>query len=191
MHTDARVASRARRLLLECAWDAFDDAGIRFSDVRGSPTGVFVGMMNHDDFIRQHVVGDQITPFTNAGTCMSIAANRISYHFDLQGVSLATDTACSSSLVALHLARRALLNRESSTALCGGVNALMLPGLFIALTKLRMLSPDGRCKAFDASANGYVRSEGCGFVVLKPLHAAQETNDKQDTKNKDIRRHQV
>lgn len=135
-------------------------------------------MMNHDDFIRQHVVGDQITPFTNAGTCMSIAANRISYHFDLQGVSLATDTACSSSLVALHLARRALLNRESSTALCGGVNALMLPGLFIALTKLRMLSPDGRCKAFDASANGYVRSEGCGFVVLKPLHAAQETNDR-------------
>ena len=135
-------------------------------------------MMNHDDFIRQHIVDDQITPFTNAGTCMSIAANRISYHFDLLGVSLATDTACSSSLVAMHLARRALLNREASAALCGGVNALMLPGLFIALTKLRMLSADGRCKTFDASANGYVRSEGCGLVVLKSLPAAQQARDR-------------
>ena len=173
-----RSALLLRRLLLECAWDALDDAGLSFGDVRGSLTGVFVGLMNHDDFIRQHVVDDQITPFTNAGTCMSIAANRISYHFDLLGVSLATDTACSSSLVAMHLARRALLSREASAALCGGVNALMLPGLFIALTKLRMLSADGRCKTFDASANGYVRSEGCGLVVLKPLPAAQQASDR-------------
>eukprot|EP01043_Picozoa_sp_COSAG02_P002099 COSAG02_NODE_47_length_45434_cov_101.776221_7_plen_2697_part_00 len=134
--------------------------------------------MNHDDFIRQHVVDDQITPFTNAGTCMSIAANRVSYHFDLQGVSLATDTACSSSLVAMHLARTALLSREASAALCGGVNALLLPGLFIALAKLRMLAADGRCKTFDASANGYVRSEGCGLVVLKPLSVARQATDR-------------
>ena len=115
----------------------------------------------------------QIDAHTSTGSARSIAANRISYTFDLRGPSLAVDTACSSSLVAVHLACQALWNGEVATALAGGVNAILVPAFSVCLSKLAMLSPDGRCRAFDARGNGYVRAEGAGIVVLTPATIAR------------------
>ncbi|HEX6862059.1 MAG TPA: type I polyketide synthase, partial [Thermoanaerobaculia bacterium] len=120
----------------------------------------------------------QIDAHTSTGGARSIAANRISYTFDLRGPSLSVDTACSSSLVAVHLACRSLWSGEVSLALAGGVNAILTPSFSICLSKLAMLSPDGRSRAFDAGANGYVRAEGAGIVVLKPLSAALAGGDR-------------
>ena len=110
-----------------------------------------------------------IDAYTNTGGSLSIAANRISYCFDLHGPSVAVDTACSSALVAVHLACQSIWEDGCSLALAGGVNALLLPDWYIGFSRLGMLSPDGRCHAFDAAANGFVRGEGGGMVVLKPL----------------------
>src|SRR3954453_2219367 len=113
-----------------------------------------------------------------SGNALSLAANRISYHLDLRGPSLAIDTACSSSLTAIHLACRSLRDRECSMALVGGVNLILSPDLSPALSNAQMLSPTGRCRTFDASADGYVRGEGCGVVVLKPVAAAIQDRDR-------------
>ena len=164
-----------QRLLLEVAWEALEDAGTPPATLARTRVGVFVGI-SHNEY-GALVTTDRITALTGAGNALSIAANRLSYAFDLVGPSLAVDTACSSSLVATHLACRSLQSGESSMALVGGSNLLLSPALAISFTKAGILSPDGRCKAFDASANGYVRGEGVGVVVLKPLSHAQRDGD--------------
>jgi myxalamid-type polyketide synthase MxaB len=165
-----------QRLLLEVAWEALEDGGQIPEQLRGSNTGVFVGIGTHDYSILmwQDPVND---PYATTGTGNCIAANRISYGFDFKGPSLAVDTACSSSLVAVHLACQSIWSGESSLALAGGVNVLLLPTVTIGFSKGGFMSASGRCRSFDASADGYVRSEGAGMVVLKPLSQAMADGD--------------
>jgi amino acid adenylation domain-containing protein len=166
-----------QRLLLEVAWEALEDAGQALERLAGTSTGVFIGIATNDYGRIQ--LGDPtlIDAYAGTGNALSIAANRLSYVFDFRGPSLAVDTACSSSLVAIHLACQSLRNGESTLALAGGVNLILAPDITINFTKAGALAPDGRCKAFDARANGFVRSEGVGVVVLKPLSRALAAGD--------------
>jgi myxalamid-type polyketide synthase MxaB len=166
-----------QRLMLETAWEAFEDAGQIPEQLAGTQTGVFVGIGTHDYSVLlwQHPVND---PHATTGTGNCIAANRISYVFDLRGPSLAIDSACSSSLVAVHLACESLWRGESTLALAGGVNVLLLPSAMVGFTKSGLMAADGRCKTFDARADGYVRGEGAGMVLLKPLAQAQADGDR-------------
>ncbi len=166
-----------QRLLLEVAWEALEDAGIDPGRLAGSRTGVFVGISTSDYGQIQFADAARGDAYAGAGGALSIAANRLSYVLDLRGPSLAVDTACSSSLVALHLACRSLRSGECTTALVGGANLLLSPGITVHFSKAGFMSPDGRCRAFDARANGYVRAEGAGVVVLKPLSRALEDGD--------------
>jgi len=165
-----------QRLLLELVWEACEDAGIPPTALAGSRTGVFVGLSSHDYGDMQLYPQNRadIDMHTNSGSTNSIAANRISYLYDLRGPSVAVDTACSSALTAVHFACQSLRAGECSVAIAGGVQLLLTPEITIGFSKASMLSPDGLCRAFDAGANGYVRSEGGGVVVLKPLRAALE-----------------
>ena len=165
-----------QRLLLEVAWETLEDAGQIPEDLKGSKTGVFIGIGTHDYSIMmwQQPVSE---PYATTGTGNCIAANRISYLFDLKGPSLAVDTACSSSLVAVHLACQSLWTGESDLALAGGVNMLLLPTIMVGFSKGGFMSGDGRCKSFDDRADGYVRGEGAGLVLLKPLSQAQAEGD--------------
>ncbi|NKZ06728.1 type I polyketide synthase [Actinomadura latina] len=177
----AREAERMdpqQRLLLEIAWETFEDAGIAPDRVAGTDTGVFVGISGHDYADLQMGDLDAIDVYAATGTAHSIAANRLSYQFDLRGPSLAIDTACSSSLVAVHAACRSLRAGECGVALAGGVNLLINPALSVAFARGGMLSPDGSCRAFDDAANGYVRGEGAGLVCLKPLSRALADGDR-------------
>lgn len=163
-----------QRLLLEIAWEAIEDAGIPLERLRGSRTGVWVGSCV-DDYARISLPpGDTagIDAYNTLGSARSIAAGRISYVFDLHGPTVHIDTACSSSLVGVHQACQSLRARECDWALAGGVNLMLAPESTIALCKLRALAPDGRCKTFDASADGYGRGEGCGVVMLSRLSDA-------------------
>jgi acyl-CoA synthetase (AMP-forming)/AMP-acid ligase II/3-oxoacyl-(acyl-carrier-protein) synthase/acyl carrier protein len=164
------------RLLLEVAWEALEYAGQPIDRLAGSETGVFIGISSQD-YAQLQANTTEVDAYAATGNAHSIAANRLSYLLNLQGPSLAVDTACSSSLVAVHLACRSLRSGECDLALAGGVNLLLLPNLAIALSQAGMLSPDGRCKTFDASANGYGRGEGCGIVVLKSLNRALAEGD--------------
>ncbi|MBE8987608.1 type I polyketide synthase [Nostoc sp. LEGE 12450] len=167
-----------QRLLLEVAWEALEDAGQVREQLSGSRTGVFVGISTNDySLIQGEGYSQQIQGYDLTGNVLSLAAGRLSYVFNFRGPSMAIDTACSSSLVAVHLACQSLWNKEASMALAGGVNVIVSPTGHIGLTNLKALSPDGRCKTFDAEANGYVRSEGSGFIVLKPLSQALADND--------------
>ncbi len=168
---EAACMDPQQRWLLEIAYEALEDAGIPLDDVRGSRTGVFIGMST-SDYAQMQAQGRGIPdPHTMSGGALCIAANRISYAFDLRGPSLAVDTACSSSLTALHLACQSLWQGECDLALAGGVNALLAPAATIGFSRAGMLSPTGRCHVFSAAADGYVRSEGAGLVVLQPRHA--------------------
>jgi hybrid polyketide synthase/nonribosomal peptide synthetase FtdB len=167
-----------QRLLLEVTCEALEDAGEPLDRLAGSRTGVFVGVSVFDYGYRQLVNPRLGDVFINTGNAGSIAANRISYLFDLRGPSVAIDTACSSSLVATHLACQSLERGESERALVGGVNLMLAPAVTINFAKGGFMAPDGQCKAFDARANGYVRGEGCGIVVLKPLSAALRDGDR-------------
>ncbi len=158
-----------QRLLLETAHEAVEDAGERWENPAIRETGVFVGVFIHDYQHIQFADRERLGPHSGTGTAMSITANRISYAFDLKGPSVAVDTACSSSLVAIDLACKTLLNRECDFALAGGVNVILKPEMTIAMSKATMLSRDGRCKSFDARADGYVRGEGAGMLLLKRL----------------------
>lgn len=177
---EAQVMDPQQRLLLEVVWEALEDAGMRMDVSRPKNVGVFVGISGFDYALIQNFTSDfnEPDPYSATGTSLSIAANRISYCFNLTGPSLIVDTACSSSLTALDLACRSLWNGECEAALVGGVNALLSPGTYLAFCTINMLSPDGRCKAFDQRANGFVRSEGAGMVLLKPLSAAQAAGDR-------------
>jgi 1-acyl-sn-glycerol-3-phosphate acyltransferase len=168
------------RMLLEVAWEALEDAGLPADGLAGSLTGVFVGISTHDYADVQAYPGNRalIDAHTNSGGAGSIAANRISYVYDLRGPSFIVDTACSSSLVSVHLACQSLRNDECTLALAGGVQAVLNPELTIGFCKASMISPDGRCRAFSAEANGYVRGEGGGIVVLKRLSQAIADGDR-------------
>ena len=169
-----------QRMLLEVAYRAMEDAGQPAEKLAGQSVSVFVGISSFDYAVAGLSYQDRgvIDAYSNTGGSSSIAANRISYCFDLRGPSVAVDTACSSSLVALHMAAESIWRGDAKLALAGGVNALLMPDFYVAFSQLGVLSPDGRCKTFDARANGYVRSEGAGMILLKPLSAA--TRDKDD-----------
>ncbi|HET7143577.1 MAG TPA: type I polyketide synthase, partial [Anaerolineales bacterium] len=159
------------------SWEALENAFIPPQSLSGSRTGVFVGISSYDYSRLQFDDPERIDAYAGTGNAHSIAANRLSYLFDLRGPSMAVDTACSSSLVAMHLACQSLQNGESDLGLAGGVNLILTPELTITFSQARMLSPDGRCKTFDASADGYVRGEGCGVVILKRLSDALRDGD--------------
>jgi acyl transferase domain-containing protein/NADPH:quinone reductase-like Zn-dependent oxidoreductase/acyl carrier protein len=168
-----------QRLLLETSWEALEDGGIPPENIAGEKVGVFVGLFMHDyENIHSGITEHSLFgPHSATGLSATISANRLSYVYDYKGPSVIVDTACSSSLVALHLASQSLLNNESDLALAGGVNLLLRPEMTMVLCKGTFLSPDGNCKAFDASANGYVRSDGVAVVVLKRLSDAVRDND--------------
>jgi FkbH-like protein len=166
-----------QRILLEVAWEALENAGIVPSQLAGSETGVFIGISNNDYSRIQFENPTRIDAYAGTGNAFSIAANRLSYLLDLRGPSLSVDTACSSSLVAIHLACQSLQTGESNLALVGGVNLILTPELTITFSQAHMMAADGRCKTFDNSADGYVRGEGCGIVVLKRLSDALRDKD--------------
>jgi acyl transferase domain-containing protein/SAM-dependent methyltransferase/acyl carrier protein len=174
---EASFMDPQQRLLLEVCWEALEDAGLVPAELSGSRTGVFVGISTRDygDLQQKDLYTGDF--YANTGGALSIAANRVSYLFDFRGPSMAVDTACSSSLVAAHLACHSIWRGESQLALVGGVNCILTPETTITFSKGSMLSPDGRCKTFDADANGYVRGEGMGCIVLKPLNRAQSDGD--------------
>lgn len=166
-----------QRLLLEMAWEALENSGVRPSAMRGSRCGVYVGIASADYSYRM-ADDPAVTDSTMAtGNTASIAANRISYVLDLQGPSMAIDTACSSSLVALHQACRAIVSGEVPMALAGGISLHLHPYGFLSFARATMLSPRGRCRVFDASADGYVRSEGGGLFLLKDYRQALADGD--------------
>jgi acyl transferase domain-containing protein/acyl carrier protein len=177
-----REATRAdpqQRVLMEVAYEAIEDAGIAPERIAGTSAGVFIGISTLDYGGIQTSTAERrsINAYTNLGLALCIAANRLSYLFDLHGPSLAVDTACSSSLVATHLACQSIWNGECDLALTGGVNLILRPEGTIGFSKASMLAPDGRCKSFDARADGYVRSEGAGVIVLKPVSRALADGD--------------
>lgn len=168
-----------QRLLLEVTWEALEDGGQVISEFKGTNTGVFVGISTTDYSQIQSSPNDRrsIDAHSATGGAASMAANRISYCFDLHGPSFSVDTACSSSLVATHLACASIWSKECDQAVSAGVNLMIAPWTFISFSKLSLLSPDGRSRAFDADANGYVRGEGAGAVLLKPLSRAVADGD--------------
>ena len=174
---EAMYIDPQQRLLLEAAWEALEDAGQTLEALRGSPTGVFVGISTGDYAQLCLQRAGDLEPYWSTGNASCIAANRLSYFLDLKGPSLAVDTACSSSLVATHLACTSLRNGECDLALVGGVNVILTPTVSTSFAQAGGLAPDGRCKAFDARANGMVRSEGVGIVVLKRLPEALADGD--------------
>ncbi len=170
---EANTIDPQQRLILEVAWEALEDAGQVPQRLSGSKTGVFIGISSHD--YSSLVTSND--PYALTGNVNCIAANRISYVLNFRGPSLAVDTACSSSLVAVHLACQSLWDGESTLALAGGVQVILSADLSVSFSKAGLMAPDGRCKTFDAKANGYVRSEGAGVVLLKPLSQAQKDGD--------------
>lgn len=175
---EARYLDPQQRLLLEMAWAAMEDAGTRPADLAGSSTGVYIGLTTGDYAQMMAAAGIGTGPYAATGNVACMAANRLSYTFDLRGPSITIDTACSSSLVAIHQACAAIRAGEIDTALTGGVNLMLSPLTTVALCQSGALSPDGRCYTFDARANGYVRGEGAGLVLLKPLSRALADNDR-------------
>ncbi len=176
---EAESMDPQQRLLLEVAWEALEDAGYAPDRLNGSSTGVFVGLCNSD--YPQMQLADQrdsLDMYFATGGAHSVAAGRISYVLGLQGPALAVDTACSSSLVAVHLAMNSLRRGECRLALAGGANLILSPDTTIALSRAKMMAGDGRCKAFAADADGFVRSEGCGLIALKRLSDAVADGDR-------------
>ena len=169
-----------QRLLMEVGWEALEHAGQPIDALFGSQTGVFVGISSNDYLNLQTKRGDlaSLGPHVGTGNAASVAAGRLSYFLGLHGPAVSVDTACSSSVVALHLACQSLLTGESRLALAAGVNLILGPEANVVLSRARMLAPNGRCKTFDASADGFGRSEGCGVVVLKRLGDALADRDR-------------
>ena len=176
---EAPYVDPQHRLLLETAWEAIENAGLVLGFGKGSDIGVFVGISHNDYQGIQSTAFDHfgITLYTPTGSAHSIAANRISYCLNLRGPSVAMDTACSSALTAVHTACEHIWAGRGDTALAGGVTVIITPGGFIGFSQASMLSPDGRCAAFDGSASGFVRGEGAGMVLLKRLSRAIEDGD--------------
>ncbi|MFD9718900.1 acyltransferase domain-containing protein [Streptomyces sp. NPDC059076] len=174
---EAQEMDPQQRLFLEVAWEALEDASITQSSLMGSDTAVFAGAIWHD--YADLACGDpaSLSSHSATGRALNMVANRLSYVLGLRGPSVVLDSACSSSLLALHLACQSIVSGESSMAIAGGVNLLLSPETMVSLSRFGGLSPDGRCKAFDARADGFGRGEGCGVVVLKPLTRALADGD--------------
>jgi acyl transferase domain-containing protein/enoyl-CoA hydratase/carnithine racemase/acyl carrier protein/NAD(P)-dependent dehydrogenase (short-subunit alcohol dehydrogenase family) len=174
---EAELMDPQQRLLLQEVWHTLEDSGYTPSQIQGSKTGVYVGVCNndYDELVIKH--GKRFDAYSSTGLYFSIIANRISYLLDLHGPSVSMDTACSSSLVALHQAILAINNGDCDKAFVGGVNIMATPRRYISFSNGGMLSNQGRCKTFDESADGYVRSEGVGVILVKPLEKAIEDND--------------
>jgi acyl transferase domain-containing protein len=168
-----------QRIVLETALDALDNAGMAREAIAGEAMGVFVGVHGHasDYLLLQNENLAEIDAFSGTGAAHNLLAGRLSYVLDANGPAVVVDTACSSSLVALHLAVQSLRSGESSSALVAGVNLILTPNFTVAASRMHMMAPDGRCKAFDRRADGFVRSEGCGVVVLRRLSDALSARD--------------
>ncbi len=167
-----------QRLLLEVVWEALENAGQNPDRLAGSQTSVFVGVCNSDYFLKRFESSrGSVDAYVATGNAHSVASGRISYILGLKGPSVSVDTACSSSLTAVHLACQSLKAGECRMALAGGVNLILMPDTTMILSKSHMMAPDGRCKPFDAAADGFVRSEGCGIVLLKRLSDARADGD--------------
>jgi acyl transferase domain-containing protein/thioesterase domain-containing protein/acyl carrier protein len=175
---EATTMDPQQRMLLEVSWEALEHAGVPPRSLGGSRTGVFAGISAAEYAHITTADPGRIDAWTATGVAASVAAGRISYLLDLRGPSLAVDTACSSSLVAVHLAAASLRSRECDLALAGGVNLLLSPVITMAFDAGGGTSPDGRCRPFDSAANGMVRGEGCGVVVLKRLADARRDGDR-------------
>lgn len=166
-----------QRMVLESTWEALERASIAPTSLKGSSTGVFVGVSN-TDYMGLLIKTEGVqTPYLATGNALSALSGRVSYILGLQGPALSLDTACSSSLVAIHEACKSLRLGECQLAIAGGVNCVLLPEMTINYSRAHMLAPDGRCKTFDAKADGYVRSEGCGILILKRLSEAIQNGD--------------
>ncbi len=176
---EAMYMDPQHRLMLETTWSAIEHAGIAPSALAGSPTGVFMGLSTHEflGMLIRYSSYESVDIYSGTGTSPAAGAGRISFRLGLVGPAVVVDTACSSSLVAVHQACLALEAGDCDMALVGGVNVILTPVPMINLTRARMLAPDGHCKTFDAAADGYVRGEGCGVVVLKRVAAAQRDGD--------------
>ena len=177
---EAAALDPQQRLLLEVTVQALENAGQAPDPQTTSNSGVFVGIMNNNDFVSVKGTSSdpsRVNAHDSTGQATSAAAGRLSYALGFQGPSMAIDTACSSSLVAIHLACQSLRSRECRMAVAGGVNVILAPEVTISFCKTRMLSPTGRCKTFDSRADGYVRGEGCGMIVLKRLSDAIRDKD--------------
>ncbi len=169
-----------QRLLLEVAWEALENAGVTPKAVRNSQTGIYVGLTTSDYYWLStdgDVRPEDFDPYLPFGNASNFAAGRLSYFLGTHGPAVVLDTACSSSLVAIHLACQSLRRRETDQALAAGTNLILTPENSISCSRWGMLAPDGQCKTFDANANGYVRSEGCGVIVLKRLSDAVRDGD--------------
>ncbi|MGH3969674.1 MAG: type I polyketide synthase, partial [Mycobacterium sp.] len=176
---EADAMDPQQRLLLEVAWEALENAGITAQGIRGTQTAVYVGMTTYDySLIAAQLPPQEIDSYVPFGNGKNFAAGRLSYFLGVHGPAVAVDTACSSSLVTIHLACQSLRGRESDQALAAGVNLMLSPQNSLATSQWGMLAPDGRCKTFDAAADGYVRSEGAGVVVLKRLSDAVRDGDR-------------
>ncbi len=177
---EAESIDPQHRILMQVAYHALENAGLDVKKLTGSQTGVFIGITNGEYFYKniQQEGEASINSYSAIGGTLSAASCRLSYYLGLEGPSMIIDTACSSSLVALDIACKNLRDNSCSTAIVGGVNLMISPGLFVGLSKLNALSPDGLCKTFDDNADGYVRGEGCGVVILKKLSDALKDGDK-------------
>lgn len=175
---EAEAMDPQQRLVLEVSWEALERAGQAPDKLKGSQTGIFIGITTNDYFQLAKQAGPaNMDVYTATGSALNVTPGRVAFTLGLQGPSMAVDTACSSSLVAIHLACQSLRNGESNLVLAGGVNVLLTPEPFICFSRWGMMSPDGRCKTFDAKADGFVRSEGCGVIVLKRLSDALAAGD--------------
>ena len=177
---EVRLMDPQHRILLETAWRAVEHSGTAPTALANSNTGVFMGLSTHDylGMASDELTYAEIEAYLASGTSSAAAAGRISYRLGLRGPAVAVDTACSSSLVAIHQACQALRLGECDLALAGGVNMLLTPATMISFSRAHMLAPDGRCKTFDAAADGYVRGEGCGVIVVKRLADAIRDGDR-------------
>jgi iturin family lipopeptide synthetase A len=174
---EAAVMDPQHRLFLEVAWEVLESSGMTLDQIGGTNTGVFVGISSNDYGRLDYSEEALASPYDGTGNALSIAANRLSYLWDLRGPSVAIDTACSSSLVAVHMACQSLRSGECNAAIAGGVNLLLSPELTLTFSRAGMMSPAGRCRSFDDDADGYVRGEGAAAVLLKPLSCALRDGD--------------
>ncbi|WP_434043624.1 SDR family NAD(P)-dependent oxidoreductase [Sorangium cellulosum] len=175
---EARSIDPQERWLLETTWEALERAGVRADTLEGTLGGVYIGLSGSEYQTEAFHDAERIDAYSLTGASPSTTVGRLAYWLGLRGPAVAVDTACSSSLVAVHLACQALRNGECDFALAGGVNALLAPESYVAFCRLRALSPTGRCQTFSADADGYVRAEGCGVLLLKRLSHAQRDGDR-------------